>query len=461
MKQLAKLFKARYGSEPESVVPLSGSGSARRYFRLRGADGASAIGVLGTDRRENDTFIYMSRQMRAAGLRAPEVYAVSRDGMAYLQQDLGDVSLFSKLHTPEGDAAMREVMRTLHQFQSKVDFKEEKLYPVSHFGMDEVKWDLNYFKYCFLKATGVVIDEAALDKDFDELIMNILIAFPPGLVYRDLQSRNIMLFEGKPWWIDFQSARRGPAFYDVASLLWQASARFTPEERMDYFAEYLATTSYPWIMKGMGVDIEKQLYLMVLFRTLQVLGAYGLRGLTERKAHFLQSIPAALGTVRELLENGTLEPYPELTRLLREIVAMPRFQPKDEEGLTVTVFSFSYKKGYPEDLSGNGGGFMFDCRAMHNPGRYEQFKALTGRDEAVRRFLEQKGEVQPFVESAWSLVRPSVARYLERGFTSLQVGFGCTGGRHRSVYCAERMAERIREAFPAAKVKIEHRENPF
>lgn len=454
MESLKQLYLKHFGTECECMTPIEGSASDRRYVRLSGP-GGSAIGVAGTDRKENDTFIYLDTLMRRGGILAPEIYGVSDDGMAYLQQDLGDVSLLETLHTPEGDRAVREVMSTLPRIQFGLGIDDERLYPVREMGTREALWDLQYFKYCFLKVTGLGFDEAALERDFNALVGELWSTGPSAYIYRDCQSRNIMVKDSRAWWIDFQSMRRGPVLYDVASFLWQARATFSPAEREEYAGVYYeAMREYADCGRS---DFDTRLRHMALMRTLQVLGAYGLRGLTEHKARFVQSIPAALANAVDL---SSAEDYPELTRVLKAAASLKRFQREPDCGrLHVKVFSFSYKKGYPEDLSGNGGGFMFDCRAMHNPGRYDEYKPLTGRDKPVIEFLEERGEVQPFLEAARQLADPAVSRYVQRGFTSLQIGFGCTGGRHRSVYCAEKMARHLADKFgDKIKLTLIHRE---
>lgn len=126
--------------------------------------------------------------------------------------------------------------------------------------------------------------------------------------------------------------------------------------------------------------------------------------------------------------------------------------------LTVTIYSFSFKKGIPEDNSGNGGGYVFDCRSTHNPGKYDEYKQLTGLDQPVIDFLEKDGEILEFLSSVYTLVDHHVARFLERGFEHLQVSFGCTGGQHRSVYSAQHTAEHIKEKFPTVSIELIHRE---
>lgn len=455
MQQLQSLYAAHFGGQPEAVLPLTGSGSARRYFRLS-SEAGSAVGVIGSDVRENETFINLSKSFREAGCHVPEIFGVSPSKGVYLQEDLGDCQLFSLLGSEAGEEVTVRTMRALVGMQLAPGIGEEMLYPVRRMEGRHVMYDLHYFKYCFLKAVGVEPDEDALEADFRVLAQMVeeTPAELTGLVLRDCQSRNIMVKGGEPWFIDYQSARRGPVMYDVASFLWQARAKFSPEFRRrmaDIYMEELEKHR-----KVSREEMERSLQLMVWIRTLQVLGAYGLRGLTQRKAHFVESIPAALDNVAELLASPLFGELAELRRCLGKVLSMERLRATaaKDKLLTVSVFSFSYKQGYPEDLSGNGGGFMFDCRAMHNPGRYEQYKPLTGRDLPVIEFLEERGEVQQFLQGAFGLVAPAVSRYVQRGFSSLQIGFGCTGGRHRSVYCAEHLARMLRERFGAEQVRI-------
>ncbi|MDE6243879.1 MAG: phosphotransferase, partial [Muribaculaceae bacterium] len=343
----------------------------------------------------------------------PQVLEVAPDSGCYLQQDLGDTSLFSMLHSAEGEAMVAETMRALPVLQLAAQVTDEMLYPVKAMSGEHVMADLNYFRYCFLKAVGVEVDEELILRDF-RTIVNMVESTPAalqGLMLRDCQSRNVMVHEGEPLFIDFQSARRGPLLYDVASFLWQARAKFSADFRSRMTDVYFEALSGK--RKVSRENLEESLRLMVIIRTLQVLGAYGLRGITQRKAHFLQSIPAALGNIRELLTYPLLNQLPELRKALEAVLEIKSLhQPEPAEGrLLVSVGSFSYKKGYPENFTGNGGGFMFDCRAMHNPGCYDEYKQLTGRDRPVIDFLEERGEVQKFLEGAMSLVAPAVERY--------------------------------------------------
>ena len=377
----------------------------------------------------------------------PRVLAVSEDEMQYVQEDLGNTLLFD--YIAEGrktgvfceseKVMLRKTIRALARFQLKAaeDFDFNVCYPQPEFNLRSIRWDLNYFKYCFLKATGLEFQEDKLENEFERLAYILLQQKQMNaFMYRDFQSRNVMVVAGKgndpvPYFIDFQGGRRGPIYYDVASFLWQAKANFHDELRHELIEEYLDELS-----KYREVDRQEfyaTLRHFVLFRTMQVLGAYGFRGYFEKKPHFLQSIPFAIENLRRLLKDAA-DDYPYLIEVLH-----------------------SFKKGIPADDSGNGGGFVFDCRAVNNPGKYERYNHYTGMDEPVIKFLEEDGEIFPFLDAAYRLVDASVKRYKDRGFTSLMVSFGCTGGQHRSVYAAEKMAEHINEKF-GVDVRLIHRE---
>ena len=460
---LRQLYLLYIGHEPESIEAFPSSGSNRRYFRLAGQP--TLIGVRGESAEENRAFIYLADHFRKQGLPVPQVYAHSDDFLYYLQEDLGDTLLFDKLGTKsreDGTSAelcqfLRQVIRLLPVLQCKgaegLDFSQ--CYPQPAFNRRSVLWDLNYFKYCFLKATGIDFQEDRLEDDFQAMADVLLEEDTPTFMYRDFQSRNVMLRGDAPWFIDFQGGRRGPVYYDVASFLWQAKANFPDDLRQELVHEYInALRAFRPVDEA---DFKARLRHFVLFRTLQVLGTYGFRGYFERKPHFLQSVPFALANLRHLLQEPYGE-YPYLSGLLRRMTELERFShtpPTDH--LVVRVTSFAYPKGIPEDPSGNGGGFVFDCRAIHNPGRYEPYKLLTGLDEPVIRFLEDDGEIFTFLDHVYALVDASVRRYLKRGFTSLCVSFGCTGGQHRSVYAAQHLAQHLNDVF-GVEVDLCHRE---
>ncbi len=458
------------GYKPKDVVPLAAAGSARSYFRLLLHDGTTLVGAWGPDRRENETFIYLSGVMKGLGLNVVSVVAQSPDEGVYLMEDLGDRLLFDAMAPGrksgewEGEPArlLEATVRALPAIQclTAEAIDTSRCYPRDRMDYRAVMWDLNYFKYCFLKATGVSFDENLLEDELERLGQRLSVGANPrltGFSMRDCQSRNVMIdAEGTPWFIDYQGGRIASVAYDVASLLRQARAAIP-----DWLCERMVGCYLEELRKYRDVTAEEfddELTAMVVFRMLQVLGAYGLRGITEGKTAFMESIPNALATIRRydkwLESNGLLH----LREVLHRVGEMPRFKaqpPRDR--LRVTVYSFSYKRGLPYDESGNGGGFVFDCRAPHNPGRYEQYRSLTGLSPEVREFLEDKGEMPRLVAQAVEMVGPAVERYLERGFTSLQVAFGCTGGQHRSVYGADNFARIINKRY-GVEVKVIHRE---
>ena len=465
MEQLKELFRQHTGHEAEACQQLTADGSPRRYYRLS-AEGGTMIGAVGTSAEENRAFVAIARQMRSKGLPAPEIYAVAADGMRYLQEDLGDTSLFGFIVEAQRRGSydetdmnlLRSTMRLLPDVQwlTAEGFDFAQCHPSPELDRRGIQWDLHYFKYCFLKATGMEFDEERLEDDFDHLATVLLEGSDQVFMYRDFQSRNIMVRDGQPWLIDFQGGRRGPAEYDLVSFLWQARARFTPAMRQELIDEYLQSASrYRTFDKEAFME---RLQYFVLFRTLQVLGAYGYRGYFQHKAHFVQSIPMAIDNLRTLLEENTFSDLPYLAAMLREMTTLPLLAPcKEETELTVRITSFSYKKGIPDDLTGNGGGFVFDCRAIHNPGRYAEYKQLTGMDEPVIEFLDKEEAMQEFLDHVYGIVDYSVEKYLSRGFTHLMVSFGCTGGQHRSVYSAEHLAAHLHSKY-SVRIVLEHRE---
>ena len=457
------------------TTPLTPAGSNRRYFRETRPDGSTYIRVEGTNRDENRAFITLARHFHAKGLPVPAIYSVSTDGMAYTQEDLGSLSLFDFIRhgretgtfSEEEQAMLRRTVRLLPHIQTEgaegLDW--QVCYPVPAFDRTSVFWDLNYFKYCYLKAALADVSEPALEADFNRLADRLL-EFPIcGFMYRDFQSRNIMLRDGMPYCIDFQGGRRGPVLYDLVSFLWQAKAHIPSSLRRSLTADYAAELATllpqqdPVCLSTLLADFLPH---FVLFRLLQVLGAYGFRGYFERKPHFLQSIPAAVGSLRELFGDypDLAAQYPTLAAVSDALAAgsckCPVSSAADQK-LHVTIWSFSYKRGIPEDTSGNGGGYVFDCRSTHNPGKYDAYKQLTGRDKPVIDFLEQDGEITVFLESVHRLTDHHIERFMERGFTHLQIAFGCTGGQHRSVYSAEATARRIREKYHLP-ITLIHRE---
>lgn len=461
MEKLSELYIKTFGSEPHSVVRLTGDGSNRVYYRMSGA--VTVLGAIGTSVAENRAFIALSKAFLASGVAAPEVLAVSADELCYLQEDLGDVVLYASLAAARERGAFEvgeieclcRVVEALPRIQFEIPkhFDFSLCYPTSDFNERTVMWDLNYFKYCFLKGVGIEFNEDVLEDEFVKMTALLMSDNDNVFLYRDFQSRNVMLKDGEPYYIDFQGGRRGPVYYDIASFIGQARAKYTAVAVDEMIDAYLcALADYKHVEK---THFMKMLQLFRVFRLLQNLGAYGYRGLFERKKAFVESIPAALELLLQLLGAGGCE-FPYIRSLVEEIAALPMFVRGEPDGLTVDVMSFSYKRGIPDDISGNGGGFVFDCRAIHNPGRYEPYKKLTGMDEPVIRFLETESDIAEFLEHAYALVDNMVETYKRRGFSHIQVCCGCTGGQHRSVYSAEHIARHVAEKF-GVRVVVTHK----
>ena len=501
MERLLKLYEHWAGEQPANIAKMEGAGSNREYYRITAIDGSTVVGVVGTSRDENHAFIYLSNHFTSRKLPVPKVIAVSDDQMCYLQTDLGSTSLFDAIaggrnaggrYTLSEKELLVRTIRELPNIQIRgargLDFAN--CYPQAEFDTNSVLFDLNYFKYCFLKPTGLDFHELKLEANFHLFAKDLTAEKCESFMYRDFQARNVMLdTEGKPMFIDFQGGRKGPYYYDLASFLWQASAKYPNKLRRELVYEYYNSLKHYTEVPSTRHFVQR-LSLFVLFRTLQVLGAYGFRGYYEKKKHFVDSIPPAIQNLRELLQLNIF-PYPYLMDMLRRLTEMPQFarieqaavnradgfkvaeknvykaHPQDGPAtfskydgsgpLVVRVYSFSYRKGIPDDSSGNGGGYVFDCRSTHNPGRYEPYKKLTGLDEPVIRFLEDDGVITSFLDSVYKLADAHVRRYIQRGFTSLMFCFGCTGGQHRSVYSAQHLGEHIHKKF-GIKVEIIHRE---
>jgi aminoglycoside/choline kinase family phosphotransferase len=464
-KAVLKLFEQWSGEQAEEMHPLPSSGSYRRYFRLQSAH-HRAIGTYYQNRNENRAFIALGKHFKQNGLNVPGIFAVGKEGYTYLQEDLGDKTLFDHIQPvreKEGFSEKltliyRQALEALTKFQMEagktVDYSV--CYPAAAFNRQAYLWDLNYFKYNFLKLAGVPFDEYALEKDFEQLITLLLSADHGYFVYRDFQARNIMLHNDKLWFIDFQGGRKGPVHYDVASLLFQARANIPFPVREELLDDYIA---YARKIDPASVEnFREHYYRFVLIRVLQTLGAYGFRGLYEKKTHFLDSLSLAVKNVAWLLDNKHFPSgLPELKQCLERTVELTQQHQIAAPPLKVQINSFSYKRGIPADLSGNGGGFVFDCRALPNPGRLEKYRNLTGNDREVTEYLEKYPEVDDFIEHAHALVQHSIAVYSQRRFTSLTVNFGCTGGQHRSVYCAGQLARKLKNTG-TVEIELIHRE---
>lgn len=463
---LARLYQEWSGEAPVNMTQLAPSGSDRRYFRITGKR-QQAIGAYNADAKENKAFTYFTKHFHQAGLPVPALYATDLEQGVYLQEDLGDTSLFQLLPA-EGDPFSDEItelykasVEALAQVQiigaKGLDYSV--CYPRAAFDRQSMMWDLNYFKHYFLKLAKIPFDEQALEEDFQRLCDWLLTADCDYFLYRDFQSRNIMIRQGKPYFIDYQGGRKGALQYDLASLLYQAKSNIPEVKRREIIEHYIAAASEL-------TTIQREPFLQlfqgyVLIRCLQTLGAYGFRGLFERKEHFLSSIPYAIRNIRDIADNFDFPiAIPELKKCLKALVKTKKFDAYDrnkgrKSPLTVQVSSFSYRAGIPEDTSGNGGGFVFDCRFIFNPGRSDEYKHLTGRDEPVIQFLKQQSLMEAYLGHVYAIVDRAVENYIERDFEHLAVNFGCTGGQHRSVYAAEATARHLQEKF-GVKVELTH-----
>lgn len=471
-ERLIQLFTDRVGQRPDAILEMAGDGSTRQYFRLLGGEWGTVVGAIGPDHEENRAFLAFAKAFRGVNLPVPEIFAEDREAGVWLEEDLGDTTLFQALTTAresapdeefpeEAEALFRRVLSVLPRFQvhghDVIDYR--LAYPRQAFDRRSIRWDLNYFKYHFLKLAHIEFSEQRLEDDFKHLTDLLLEADSDYFLYRDFQSRNIMIQDGEPWFIDFQGGRKGALQYDVASLLYDAKANIPPEVRVRLLDHYLeALSDHAWIEKDL---FHRGFKGFVLVRLMQAMGAFGYRGFFERKRRFLESVPFAAKNLKGLLASDLPIPLPELEAVFRRIVDRwggDESGPGTPSGLTVSVGSFSFKRGYPEDSSGHGGGSVFDCRGLPNPGRVDGLKEMTGKDEPVVEFLEREGDVQEFWENARGIVDAHVHTFLNRGFSNLAVSFGCTGGQHRSVFMAAKMAEHLKSHFPTVEVLETHRE---
>jgi aminoglycoside/choline kinase family phosphotransferase len=456
---LSNLYEKWANESPELILPLAPSGSARIYYRLQ-SQNRSAIAAYNPNKKENQAFLTFSRHFKAKDLPVPEIYVEDLDNDVYLQEDLGFTTLYSYL-LQKGDYFPDYLIKIYKQVVEKLAHLQIEggkgldysvCYPRSSFDKQSMLWDFNTFKYYFLKTAKIPFDEQLLEDDMNKFVDYLLEENCNFFMFRDFQTRNIMIKNGEPFFIDYQGGRKGALQYDLASLLYQAKANIPPDIRTELLEHYMDT-----VEKLIAIDRKKFVeyyYGYVLIRCIQVFGTYGFRGLYERKEYFIKSIPFAIRNVKWILENiGLPIELPEMQRVLERILVTKRFEPFDKikassSLLTVTINSFSYKQsGIPDDNSGNGGGFVFDCRFVHNPGRYEPYKKLTGRDEPVINFLKHHSNMTDYLGNIFRIVDAAVENYIERSFTHLAVNFGCTGGQHRSVYAADQLAKHLKEKY--------------
>ena len=468
-KELLTNLYQQWSNEPVlEFTPLPPSGSYREYYRLKGLE-KCAIAVYNSDRKENRAFIEFTRHFAEVGLPVPKIFAEDLDKDIYLIEDFGNITLFSYLTEMRGEEEFNE--KVVHIYKKVIDmlprFQIEAgknlnynvCYPRAQFDKQSMMWDLNYFKYYFLKLGKIPFDEQTLETDFHTFADYLLEADCSYFFYRDFQSRNIMIKNGEPYFIDYQGGRKGALQYDLASLLFDAKADLPHKVRAELLQYYISVVKkYTEIEES---EFIQMFFGYVLIRIMQALGAYGFRGFYEKKEHFLKSIPFAIDNLSWLLNTVSFPiKIPSLIDALKGVVNSKEFRligevRKVSNKLEVSLFSFSYRQSIPQDHSGNGGGFVFDCRAIHNPGRYNQYKMLTGKDEAVKKFLQEESDAEEFLSNVFAIVKQTINVYIKRKFAHLMISFGCTGGQHRSVYCTNQMAEYLK-SIPEIDVKVRH-----
>lgn len=462
---LSQLFHNHFSESPTTIQALPESGSSRKYFRIKSSNN-SAIGAFNNDIKENEAFFSFTQTFINLELNVPEIYQIDTDRKHYLISDLGDQTLFNSIqsyHRKEVKeyplCCIKKSIEMLIDFQisgaQQIDFS--KCYPREKFDNQSIQWDLNYFKYNFLKLTTIPFDENLLEKDFQSIIQFLGKAPSDYFMFRDFQSRNIMIFNGNPWFIDYQGGRKGALQYDLASILYSPKSHLNKIQQESLLLHYIEH-----LKKRIDLDEEQfvaQYYGFVLVRILQAIGAYGYRGIFEKKQNFINSIPKAISNLQFIFNEKLALYLPEIkriTNILSDSKWAKPYQPETNK-LTIRISSFSYKKGIPEDPSSNGGGFAFDCRGLPNPGRLTAYKKRSGLDQTVITYLEKYKEVEDFQKAAQKLVGISVEEYLNRGFNHLCINFGCTGGQHRSVYNAQRMFDWLENNYPV-KLVITHTE---
>ncbi len=470
---LNNIFENWAGEKAIQIDAIPQSGSYREYYRIQGKT-KTAIGVYNEDLKENKAFLGLTKHFLSKGLPVPKLFAEDENGKLYLISDLGNQSLFDFLQEKRKQVGVfpgsvikvyKAALTRLPEFQisATTGLDYSLCYPRSAFDKQSMMWDLSYFKYYFLKLAKIPFDEQLLEDDFQKFTDHLLTAGTDYFLYRDFQSMNIMMFDGEPHFIDYQGGRKGALQYDVASILYDSKANIPADIKdilLDHYLESLEN----------HIHFDRKEWInyyrsFVLIRLMQAMGAYGFRGFYERKTQFLKSIPYALKQLDYILKNNLFpNGFPYLQKVLKSTTESRKLLKFKMDfntvvPLNIELLSFSYRKGIPEDKHGNGGGFIFDCRGIHNPGRYDRFKEKNGKDKDVAIFLKSGGEADEFLNNAYQLVDQTADKYINREFKNLQIAFGCTGGQHRSVYCAERMAEHLQEKYEdMVKVKLIHRE---
>lgn len=456
------------GETPVEILPIAESGSSRKYYRII-TEKHSVIGTYSENIEENEAFLHFSQHFKGLNFNVPTIYAINTERTCYLQTDFGDENLFKLVQNALASGGFGELVIHLYkqalkhlvkfQYIGNQHFDYSNAYPSEQFDRQAILDDLNYFKYYFVKPHEEIdFNETHLNRDFNAFADFVSQAPCDFFMYRDFQSRNILLKDNNIYFIDYQGGKKGPLNYDVVSLLYQVKAQIPQAVRNQLIIYYKQELSQYIDPESVQFDTFQPYF--VYLRLMQVLGAYGFRGLIQKKSHFIESIPFALKEIKAMTESMPLNNYPELYNILVQLSKLGNrytaYLQTNTGKLTVTINSFSFKKGYPNDFSGNGGGFVFDCRALPNPGREPEFKTKTGRDWEVIDYLTTKPEVENFMDHVKNIINQSVKNYKERHFSHLMVSFGCTGGQHRSVFFAQTIYEWLKKAHPDIHLKLNH-----
>lgn len=465
INNIRELIKNAGYNEEYNIIPLPVSGSNRSYFRAIDKSDYSntIIASFNEEINENIAQYSFTTHFLSRNFRVPEIYAKDSSYRYFLLQDLGKSALFDIIReNPQASAKyLKMVVKDLVKFQ--IDgikgMDMSVAYPIADFNRMSVLWDLNYFKYYFIKTHNISFNELRLEDDFEKLCDKLLEPENNYFMYRDFQSRNIIIKDDLPWYIDFQGGRKGPLQYDLVSLLNQVKANLPEDLKIEIRGTYLKELEKK--IPGQSKRFMTYYHEFEFFRLIQVMGAYGFRGLVEKKAHFLHSLIPAIESLKRLLTvTNLLDEYQELKHVLEQITKIKKYEKiETKKGLNISINSFSYKKkGIPIDMTGNGGGHVFDCRSLPNPGRIEELRDFTGLETPVIEYLKKQNEVKSFLNNTANIVTQSIDNYLERDFLNLQLNFGCTGGRHRSVYSAEFISKLIKEKYPQVIVNLNHNE---
>ncbi|HRP32440.1 MAG TPA: RNase adapter RapZ [Agriterribacter sp.] len=460
IRDVGSFFEQWTKQPADELYTLKQAGSNRQYFRGIAGNHSYIITSNPNNVPENNAFIEFARHFFAKGLAVPEILFADKEKTKYVQTDFGDISLFDIIkqegYTERVKCLFRKAFEELArlQVQGGAGLDYSNCIATRSFDKQAIYSDLLYFLYYFVRALDLPYDKNLLLNDFELLSSYLMQEEAKYFMHRDCQSRNIMVKDEQVYFIDFQGGMQGALQYDAASMLWQARAALPHDWKEELVSYYFEVVNGLLDGKLNQRDFLDSYDGFVLIRMLQTLGAYGFRGLFERKQHFIASIPFALKQLRWFLENKKIPiRLPELQKLLWQIVDDNIIQKYEtvkastDTPLVVHINSFSYRRGIPESNDGNGGGFVFDCRGIFNPGRFDAFKTLTGRDKEVQEFLLHKSEMPAFLQYVYGMVDISVSDYIKRNFENLTVNFGCTGGQHRSVFAADSLAKHLQEKF--------------